>query len=61
MQHTYREGNVLADGLAHLGHKMDTGLWFFEDPPTEICNLFDADVRGTTCLRQCSVPISLSF
>ncbi|KAK0589288.1 hypothetical protein LWI29_012137 [Acer saccharum] len=51
VQHVYREGNFLADGLAHMGHKMDMGIWFFDNPPAEIRSIFVADCRGTFCLR----------
>ena len=53
VKHVYREGNSLADGLAHLGYKMNLGIRFFDNPPADILRIFNADCRGTFCMRQC--------
>ncbi|KAK3198039.1 hypothetical protein Dsin_021454 [Dipteronia sinensis] len=53
--HIFREGNMLVDGLARMGHRLNIGIKFFEEPPSKICPIFDADYRGVTCLRQCPV------
>ena len=54
VHHIYREGNALADGLAKMGHKMDLGVWFFDNPPAEIRSILVDDCRGFPCFRQCS-------
>ena len=32
VQHVFREGNRLTDGLARLGHGIDIGILYFDDP-----------------------------
>ncbi|KAK3219831.1 hypothetical protein Dsin_013801 [Dipteronia sinensis] len=49
--HVFREGNKLADGLAHLGEVMEPGLLFSEEPPSAVGSLYDSDFRGLACLR----------
>ncbi|KAK3199147.1 hypothetical protein Dsin_022562 [Dipteronia sinensis] len=44
VKHVFREGNMLADGLAKLGHALDVGVYFFEDPPSAIAEVFANDV-----------------
>ncbi|KAK3198459.1 hypothetical protein Dsin_021874 [Dipteronia sinensis] len=55
VKHVYREGNLLADGVARIGHSMDIGLVYFEAPPPHISSYFDADFIGLACFRQSSV------
>ncbi|KAK0591568.1 hypothetical protein LWI29_004086 [Acer saccharum] len=57
MQHIYREGNFLTDGLAHMGHKMEMGLRFLNRPSAALREIFDTDGRGTSRVRQCSTSI----
>ncbi|KAK3230380.1 hypothetical protein Dsin_002261 [Dipteronia sinensis] len=49
--HVFREGNKLVDGLARFGHNMEIGLLFFEEPPLETSDIFDADFRSLACFR----------
>ncbi|KAK0598865.1 hypothetical protein LWI29_000173 [Acer saccharum] len=46
VKHVYREGNRLADGLAHLGHNMKNEIMFFEDPTPQIFSIYEDDCRG---------------
>ncbi|KAK1559329.1 hypothetical protein Q3G72_013349 [Acer saccharum] len=59
VQHVFREGNALADGLAHMGQKMGIGLWTYETPPPNISHLLAADASGAVCLRQPLTPLPL--
>ena len=55
VNHVYREGNKLADGLASMGHNMVMGIVFFDIPSFEIAPIFEADFKGLLCFRQFSV------
>ncbi|KAK2661127.1 hypothetical protein Ddye_007660 [Dipteronia dyeriana] len=55
VQHNNSEGNSTADGLAYLGHKMEIGLRFFDNPPVTIRDIFYSDGRGISSVRQCSL------
>ncbi|KAK1584321.1 hypothetical protein Q3G72_031946 [Acer saccharum] len=57
VQHVYREGNRLADGLAHMGHSMKNEFLFFEDPPPEVADVYFDDCRGLAVVRQSSAPV----
>ncbi|KAK3232506.1 hypothetical protein Dsin_004387 [Dipteronia sinensis] len=48
INHIYREGNKLVDGLARMGHSMDIGTDFFKDPPSVSMPILYADYRGLT-------------
>ena len=56
INHVYKEGNKLVDGLASMGQSMVNGNVFFDSPPGEIFPLFEADLKGMQCFRQVSVP-----
>ena len=51
--HAFREGNNLADGLARMGHNLELGLHLFEEIPIGIKDIYEADLRGIACARQC--------
>ena len=51
--HAFREGNRLADGLARMGHTLELGLHLFEEPPIGIKDIYEADLKGLACARQC--------
>ncbi|KAK3220956.1 hypothetical protein Dsin_014926 [Dipteronia sinensis] len=61
VKHVYREGNRPANGLAHMGHIMQTDTLFFDDPLPEISSIFDDDCRGLTLVRQFVAITSSSF
>ena len=46
VKHVFREGNKLANGLAHMGHSMKIDILFLEDPPSKISSIFVDDCRG---------------
>ena len=51
IHHVYREGNNIADGLANLGHSLDLGIMFFEEPPSQILCALDDDFKGLAMAR----------
>jgi ribonuclease HI len=53
--HTYREANMCADALAHIGCELGNTLMFYESCPTQIRYLVAADAVGM------STPILVSF
>ncbi|KAK3198240.1 hypothetical protein Dsin_021655 [Dipteronia sinensis] len=48
IQHVYREGNRVADGLANLGHSLELRITFFDDPPPQILGALDDDFRSNS-------------
>ncbi|KAK0599766.1 hypothetical protein LWI29_008402 [Acer saccharum] len=52
VKHVYREGNRLADGLAHLGHNMKNEIMFFEDPPPQIFSIYEDDCRESLVILE---------
>ncbi|KAK0587703.1 hypothetical protein LWI29_027305 [Acer saccharum] len=51
VKHVFREGNMVADGLAKMGHGLDMGVHFFEEPPPAITDIFLNDVKGLSSVR----------
>ncbi|KAK3205344.1 hypothetical protein Dsin_019390 [Dipteronia sinensis] len=45
VKHVFREGNMVANGLANLGNALAVGVYYFEDPLSAIAAVFDNDVR----------------
>ena len=56
IRHVYRESNKVADYLANLGHSLELGVTYFEDPPLQVLGLLDNDAKGLAMARL--VPIS---
>ncbi|KAK3211028.1 hypothetical protein Dsin_015734 [Dipteronia sinensis] len=50
--HVYRESNRLVDCLASLGHYLNPGIVFFENPPPKVLATFEDDVNGLAQARQ---------
>ncbi|KAK2656586.1 hypothetical protein Ddye_009638 [Dipteronia dyeriana] len=48
--HVYREVNMVADGLAWLGHGMAIGLIVLGDPPLEIKSILKVDANAKLIL-----------
>lgn len=46
IQHICREGNQVADYLAHSAYSMASGIHVFQVPPVSITELLLADVNG---------------
>ncbi|KAK3213286.1 hypothetical protein Dsin_017992 [Dipteronia sinensis] len=51
IQHVYREGNRVADGLAKLGHSLDLGITIFDDPPSQILGVLEDDFNSLAVAR----------
>ena len=51
IQHTFREGNRTADGLANLALKYQKGVYFLEECPAIISDLLCDDMLGMTWPR----------
>ncbi|KAK2653128.1 hypothetical protein Ddye_012984 [Dipteronia dyeriana] len=56
VQHTYRESNRLADNIAKIGHTMGYGNVFFDDTPSQVTTVFEADMLGLVMARQVALP-----
>ncbi|KAK0578627.1 hypothetical protein LWI29_013416 [Acer saccharum] len=59
INHIYREGNNLADGLAHMGHGLNFSIVFYEEPPLETRDIFNADFSSLVSFRQGFVSSAL--
>ncbi|KAK3221921.1 hypothetical protein Dsin_008946 [Dipteronia sinensis] len=55
VNHVFREGNYVADGLARLGYGKEIGILFFDVPPSDIKVFWDANFRGVVSTMQCSI------
>ncbi|KAI9186180.1 hypothetical protein LWI28_014484 [Acer negundo] len=55
IDHVYREGSKLVDGLANMGQSMDTGIVFFDNTPCEMVLIFESDFNDLSCFRHASV------
>jgi hypothetical protein len=53
--HTYREANLCADALAHIGCTMGSNVIFYESCPTQIHTFVAADIAGTRVSRLVSL------
>ncbi|KAK2656616.1 hypothetical protein Ddye_009668 [Dipteronia dyeriana] len=53
-KHVYRECNRVADDMACLGHSLGLDTIWFDNPSTQIVDLLEDDVRGTSSVR--SIP-----
>jgi ribonuclease HI len=51
IRHTYREGNICADSLAHMGSSFGNKVIFYESCPHQIRNFESANASGTTVPR----------
>ena len=49
VHHIYRESNRVADFMANLGHSLDLGTTFFDDPPGQISAILTDDCNGVRC------------
>jgi ribonuclease HI len=49
--HSYREANTLADALANIGCSLDYNIIFYDNPPTQLRHLLEADALGITTPR----------
>jgi hypothetical protein len=45
--HTYREANLCADALAHIGCDLGNSMMYYESCPTQISHLMTVDAIGT--------------
>ncbi|KAK4840342.1 hypothetical protein QYF36_006363 [Acer negundo] len=55
VQHVFRKGNRLADGLAHLGQGKEYVIHIFNKPPPEIASVFEAEISVLVCSRLCAI------
>ncbi|MCI09420.1 putative non-LTR retroelement reverse transcriptase [Trifolium medium] len=55
ISHTYRETNNCVDALANLGCSMGLELTTFEECPSQIREIYDADSMGFTTPRMITV------
>ncbi|KAK3229534.1 hypothetical protein Dsin_001415 [Dipteronia sinensis] len=51
VKHVYREGDMVADGLAKLRCYMEFGVLFSEEPPPAILDIVDNDARDLILFR----------
>ncbi|KAK3183172.1 hypothetical protein Dsin_030458 [Dipteronia sinensis] len=56
--YVFREGNMLADSLARLGHGMKIGMLVLKDPQLVSRGIFEDDVIGVACFRRSFVSLS---
>lgn len=55
IKHCYREANRCADMLARKGTELNGSLAIFANPPLDILNVVEADLRGISLDRRCPV------
>lgn len=52
ISHIYRKANFCVDALANIGCMSRSSLTFYEQPPTDIGQLFLADRKGAATSRR---------
>ena len=53
IKHCYREANRCADRLARKGAELNESLAIFDNPPLDILNVVEADIKGACLDRLC--------
>jgi len=53
IKHYYREANRCADRLARKGVELNESLVVYDNPPLDILNVVEADIRGACLDRLC--------